>query len=61
MVKNRNNTLPITAKKYKKVAAVGEYTLMVAAYSQDIRYKEKININGNAPYTINSFAYATLA
>lgn len=39
----------------------GEYTFMVAASSQDIRYKEDVNLDGNAPYTINSFAYATLA
>lgn len=39
----------------------GEYTFMIAASSQDIRYAESINIDGNAPYTINSHAYATLA
>ena len=39
----------------------GEYTFMVAASSQDIRYKEDVNIDGNAPYTINSHAYASLA
>lgn len=39
----------------------GEYTFMVAASSQDIRYKEDVNIDGNTPYTINSHAYASLA
>ena len=39
----------------------GEYTFMIAASSQDIRYRENVNIDSNTPYTINSFAYATLA
>ncbi len=60
-------TLPVTDLAYYNmmlddwVVEPGEYTFMVAASSQDIRYKEDINIDGNAPYTINSHAYASLA
>lgn len=39
----------------------GVYTFMVAASSQDIRYSEEVNVEGNAPFTINSHAYASLA
>ena len=39
----------------------GEYTFMVAASSQDIRYRETVTLDGNAPYTINSYALASLA
>ena len=39
----------------------GEYTIMAAASSQDIRHTENILIKGNAPYTIGGLAYATMA
>lgn len=45
----------------KWIVEPGEYNIMIAASSQDIRYTESVNLDGNAPYTINSFAYASLA